>query len=225
MALTAPKPGGDHHVTQTLARCSRRSFAGCGRVGTNLRFRVGRLAWRLAPWMASWRMGLGRTPLRRRRPRLLRLRLRWRRLLCTPSCAHPMGTALAPGQPLLLTSRPQRPARAPAQIWLGALGCRNQPVSHSSGLHHLVHNRAAPETIIIFVTCSRMINSNHAAELAMNSRITGRYEPIDRQTCRSICDAVGERLQQQLRPETSGLSGTLQHLVEELRRRDRFEPR
>ena len=59
----------------------------------------------------------------------------------------------------------------------------------------------------------------------MNNRITGLYEPIDHKTCRSICDAVGERLRQQLRPETSGLSGTLQHLVEELRRRDRFEPR
>ena len=58
------------------------------------------------------------------------------------------------------------------------------------------------------------------AELTMNSRITDNSEQIDRKTSRSICDAVGERLQQSLRPETSGLSSHLQHLMDELRRRD-----
>jgi hypothetical protein len=54
----------------------------------------------------------------------------------------------------------------------------------------------------------------------MNSRINDDNEGIDRKTSRSICDAVGERLQQSLRPETSGLSSHLQHLIDELRRRD-----
>jgi hypothetical protein len=45
-------------------------------------------------------------------------------------------------------------------------------------------------------------------------------EPIDRKTSRSICDAVGERLQQNLRPEPAPLSGHLQHLMDELRKRD-----
>jgi len=45
-------------------------------------------------------------------------------------------------------------------------------------------------------------------------------QQIDRDTSRSICDAVGERLQQDLRPEASPLSPHLQHLMEELRRRD-----
>ena len=54
----------------------------------------------------------------------------------------------------------------------------------------------------------------------MNSRITDDIEPIDRKTCRSICDAVGERLQQSLRPESSRLSSHLEHLMNELRRRD-----
>ena len=58
------------------------------------------------------------------------------------------------------------------------------------------------------------------AELAMNSRINDDNDGIDRKTSRSICDAVGERLQQSLRPETSGLSSHLQHLMDELRRRD-----
>ena len=58
------------------------------------------------------------------------------------------------------------------------------------------------------------------AELAMNSRIDDDSEEIDRKTSRSICDAVGERLQRSLRPETSGLSSHLQHLMDELRRRD-----
>jgi hypothetical protein len=58
------------------------------------------------------------------------------------------------------------------------------------------------------------------AELAMNSRITDNSEPIDRKTSRSICDAVGERLQQSLRPDPSRLSSHLEHLMDELRKRD-----
>jgi hypothetical protein len=54
----------------------------------------------------------------------------------------------------------------------------------------------------------------------MNSRITDDIEPIDGKTSRSICDAVGERLQQSLRPEPSRLSSHLEHLIDELRRRD-----
>jgi len=58
------------------------------------------------------------------------------------------------------------------------------------------------------------------AEPAMNSRINDNSEQIDRKTCRSICDAVGERLRQNLRPDSSRLSSHLQHLMDELRRRD-----
>jgi hypothetical protein len=50
----------------------------------------------------------------------------------------------------------------------------------------------------------------------MNSRITD----IDYKTSRSICDAVGERLQQNLRPDLSHLSPRLQHLLDELRQQD-----
>jgi len=45
-------------------------------------------------------------------------------------------------------------------------------------------------------------------------------EAIDRKTSRSICNAVGERLQQSLRPEPVDLSSHLQHLMDELRKRD-----
>jgi hypothetical protein len=54
----------------------------------------------------------------------------------------------------------------------------------------------------------------------MNSRINDSGELIDRKISRSICDAVGERLQQSLRPEALRLSPRLQHLMDELRRRD-----
>jgi hypothetical protein len=54
----------------------------------------------------------------------------------------------------------------------------------------------------------------------MNSRITDTSEGIDRKTSRLICDAVGERLQQSLRPDDSRLSSHLEHLMDELRRRD-----
>jgi hypothetical protein len=54
----------------------------------------------------------------------------------------------------------------------------------------------------------------------MNSRITDNSEGIDHKTSRSICEAVGERLQEDLRPEPSRMSSHLEHLMDELRRRD-----
>ena len=53
----------------------------------------------------------------------------------------------------------------------------------------------------------------------MNCR-TDNSEQIDRKTSRSICDAVGERLQQNLRPVESELPSHLEHLMAELCRRD-----
>jgi hypothetical protein len=47
-------------------------------------------------------------------------------------------------------------------------------------------------------------------------------EQIDRKTSQSICDAIGERLKQDLGPESSQPSSSyLQQLIDELRRRDR----
>jgi hypothetical protein len=45
-------------------------------------------------------------------------------------------------------------------------------------------------------------------------------EQMDYKTSRSICDAVGERLQKDLRPERSELSPRLRELLNELRLRD-----
>jgi hypothetical protein len=59
----------------------------------------------------------------------------------------------------------------------------------------------------------------------MNAAITNSSETIDYKTSRSICDAVGERLQQSLRPEISSLSPHLQRLMDELRRRDSEDSR
>jgi hypothetical protein len=53
----------------------------------------------------------------------------------------------------------------------------------------------------------------------MNDRINGDFEPIDHRTCQAICNAVGERLQQNMRPETE-LSSRLRELMDELRQRD-----
>ena len=52
----------------------------------------------------------------------------------------------------------------------------------------------------------------------MDSRINNEFEAIDHRTARSICDAVGERLQQSLRPGQP--PAHLQYLLNELRRRD-----
>jgi hypothetical protein len=59
-----------------------------------------------------------------------------------------------------------------------------------------------------------------AAEPAMDDRVVDKPEAIDGKTSRSICDAVGERLQQSLRPASLGPSAHLQRLLDELRLRD-----
>jgi len=53
----------------------------------------------------------------------------------------------------------------------------------------------------------------------MDPRINSDYEEIDHKTCRTICDAVGERLQQRMRPEAS-LSPPLLRLVDQLRQQE-----
>jgi hypothetical protein len=50
-------------------------------------------------------------------------------------------------------------------------------------------------------------------------------QTIDRNTSWSICEAVGEHLQQSLRPERSRLPPGLQKLMEELRRRESAKTR
>jgi hypothetical protein len=69
----------------------------------------------------------------------------------------------------------------------------------------------------------RSINSmqgGHRTELVMNDPITDDCDTIDRKTIRSICDSVGELLRQRLTLEASRPSHELQHLLDELRRRD-----
>jgi hypothetical protein len=65
------------------------------------------------------------------------------------------------------------------------------------------------------------IDSNERkAEPAMFDRINESSEQLDRATSRSICRAVGERLQQDLRPENSELPSHLRYLMDELQRQD-----
>ena len=52
-----------------------------------------------------------------------------------------------------------------------------------------------------------------------SSQINNDHDQLDRKTTRAICDGVGERLQQYIRPETT-LPTHLEQLLEELRRRD-----
>ena len=51
--------------------------------------------------------------------------------------------------------------------------------------------------------------------------IADPIEPFDGRTSRSICDAVGERLQRSLPPNSLGPSPYLEQLLEELRRQER----
>ncbi|MDA9531577.1 hypothetical protein ACM42_24625 [Bradyrhizobium sp. CCBAU 25338] len=59
-----------------------------------------------------------------------------------------------------------------------------------------------------------------ARNFAMAGLLANDSEQIDRRTSRSICDAVGERLQQSLRPEPR-LPTHLEQLLNELRQRER----
>jgi hypothetical protein len=59
----------------------------------------------------------------------------------------------------------------------------------------------------------------------MKASFAENREPMDGKTCRSICDAVGERLQRDLQPESAGLSPYLRGLLDELERRDRTRSR
>jgi hypothetical protein len=54
----------------------------------------------------------------------------------------------------------------------------------------------------------------------MSAAFAETREEIDGKTCRSICEAVGERLQRDLRPDSSDLSPRLHDLMDELRKRD-----
>jgi hypothetical protein len=54
----------------------------------------------------------------------------------------------------------------------------------------------------------------------MKSSSANDIESLDHKSSRSICDAVGERLQQTLRPDPANMSSYLVHLIDELRKRD-----
>jgi len=54
----------------------------------------------------------------------------------------------------------------------------------------------------------------------MPSLYANDSEQIDRRTSRSICDAVGERLQQRMRPDPR-LPTHLEQLLDQLKKRDR----
>jgi hypothetical protein len=70
-------------------------------------------------------------------------------------------------------------------------------------------------------TCpASLSNEGSNRKTVMTNRITNSSELIDHRTSRSICDAVGERLQQTLRPDPLHLSSHLQHLMDELRKQD-----
>ena len=100
---------------------------GRGRAGADLRLGLGRLARWLAP-----RLGLGWPAHRCRRACLLR---RLWRLLCAATGADPLGSPLAPGQPLLLI-RSDLPPDCDAPAILPGLFCSGGTRSATS-VHYL----------------------------------------------------------------------------------------
>src|SRR5260370_32075172 len=141
MAPVSAEPEERNHVTQTLACGSCRGFACRGRVGADVRLCLGR-SW-LARWLA-WRR-LGRSPLFRRRPGLLWLRLR--RLLCATIGPDAVGSPLAPGESLLLTAnRRSVTSKAPAPCHARGFFFefnRGNPPQHSLNFYYKCINQPA----------------------------------------------------------------------------------
>ena len=54
----------------------------------------------------------------------------------------------------------------------------------------------------------------------MNGHLADSLDAIDAKTSRSICNAVGERLQQNMRPDFSRLPDHLRQLMDALRQKD-----
>jgi hypothetical protein len=54
----------------------------------------------------------------------------------------------------------------------------------------------------------------------MDSRLTDHTEQLDHKTSRLICDGIGQRLRQALHPDSLPPSSHLEHLMDELRKRD-----
>ena len=50
---------------------------------------------------------------------------------------------------------------------------------------------------------------------------TARPDPLDRKTSRSICNAVGERLQRDLRPDSFPTSSHIERLLETMSKQER----
>jgi hypothetical protein len=96
---------------------------------------------------------------------------------------------------------------------LRSLGTVNSNFTEKPG------KRPEAETFSVPMTCSNA--SELVTEPVMNTRNLQYSEQIDYRTSRSICDAIGERLQQDLRPDASRLSSHLKYLLDELRMRDR----
>lgn len=65
-----------------------------------------------------------------------------------------------------------------------------------------------------------MGSSREVREMKPHGQIMDNIE-IDCRTSRSICDEVGERLQQDLRIEASPLPPYLDRLIDELRKREK----
>ena len=95
------------------------------------------------------------------------------------------------------------------------------PVSACAHYRLASGNKSHGRDLVLRTTQADDKQTKHATwSLAMNAHTENHAERIDHRTSRSICDAVGERLQEQFRPENGNLSIRLRQLLEELRRRD-----
>jgi hypothetical protein len=113
--------------------------------------------------------------------------------------------------------------KAPAPLRWGFLS--GSPNGTARCFHAIFTKNHAIDSSQGNITCAddlvlRPSLNGNEAELDMNIGITDNSEQIDRKTSRSICDGIGERLRQDLRPDALGPSSYLQHLMDELRRRD-----
>jgi hypothetical protein len=101
----------------------------------------------------------------------------------------------------------------PGRVKLGSI---HRKLANRLGIQRQDGNKFGSRDLV----CCDLIE-DRGTEIVMNSQHADKeIESLDRRARRAICDAVGERLQQVLRPEPMPASSHLQHLVDELKRRD-----
>jgi hypothetical protein len=127
---------------------------------------------------------------------------------------------LALGEPLLLINRLFEAFRNPGLRAGVFVACARKHANFIQFLREYQASRLrSGNNLAVYDLVPRYFDETPTDDV-MNASIPDIWEPIDGKTCRSICNAVGERLQRDLRFDSSHPSQYLQSLLDELEKRE-----